>query len=162
METYLSFTDKDGRTREAAMEEVEKALGLEGTVAVRLGMRRGHVEMHAQVSPMEEDHPGIDVDTEISGHPVYLGNFELPCSEYPDRVAARLYAGHIAYETDEPIAVVTHDVTDEGLLKERAARYGGGHGHMHKLVYVNGPLAEAREWVKAGQDAMPEHKEDER
>lgn len=159
MGAYLSFTDVEGHIRKVSIEDVEKALGLKETETVRLGMQKGQAEMHAGICPKEEEYMGIDIDADIAGDPMYLGNFELPCDTYPDRIAARLYAGHHAYETDEPIAIVTHDVTDRALMEERMARHADR--PMRKLIYVEGRLADARQWTEGGEGCMPEHAEDE-
>lgn len=127
-----------------------------------LGLERGQMTMSAAVEPKEADYPGITVDayTPQAGD-IYLGNFELPCETYPTRIAARLYAGCHLYETDEPIAAVTHEITDDARVLYRAGKHRDPRERMHKLVYVDHDLADSRSWTQAGEDCMPEHREDE-
>lgn len=148
-----------------SVEELLERLGmprdrLPGEIC--LGMRRGGIEMHASVQPREADYPGITVDASTAqAGDVYLGNFELPCETYPTRIAARLYAGCHKYETDGPIAIATHEITDDARVMYRSSKYGSRPRPMRKLVYVDHDLAGSRSWKEPGEENMPEHQEDE-
>lgn len=149
--------------RRLSLEDLKKALGITDTVnSLAIGLKRDRMVMTAALQPREADYPGIDVDasTDQAGD-IYLGNFEFPCETYPTRIAARLYAGCHRYETDEPIAVVTHEVTDDARIMYRAGKYGGKPRPMHKLVYIDHDLADSRTWREADEAKMPEHQEDE-
>ena len=54
-----------------------------------------------------------------TGESLYLGVFELPNESFPYRITGRLYAGYASFETDGPIAMVTHDVMDREKKKQR-------------------------------------------
>ncbi len=152
-------------TRTFGLAALADALGLDraSITHMSLRLRRGGMVLHADIEPKEADYPGIDVDacTDQAGD-VYLGNFELPCETYPQRIAARLYAGCHKYETDEPIAIVTHEVTDDARVLYRSDRYSRDTTPgMKKLIYVDYKEAETRPWLDATEEGMPEHLEDE-
>ena len=146
-----------------SLQDLAMLLGLKEPVAeLEIGLSRDRIVLKASLQPKEADYPGITVDgfTPQAGD-VYLGNFELPCETYPTRIAARLYAGCHQYETDGPIAVVTHEITDDARVMYRASKYGGRPRPMRKLVYVDHDLAGSRTWREPGEENMPEHQEDE-
>ena len=124
-------------------------------------MERAGIDMHASFQPREADYPGITVDaaTMQAGN-IYLGNFELPCETYPSRIAARLYAGCEKFETDEPIAIVTHEATDDARVIYRSQNHPAPEKAMRKLVYVDEKSAKSTPWLDAGEENMPEHVED--
>ena len=129
---------------------------------IRLGIIRDGLDMYASTSPREADYPGITVDAhKDTAGDIWLGNFEMPCETYPQRIAARLYAGCSKFETDEPIAIATHEITDDARILYRVGQYGSGGKSMRKLVYIDVTHAAYRPWLDAGEDAMPEHIEDE-
>lgn len=130
--------------------------------SVSLRITRDRLELHASADAREADYPGITVDASTpQAGDVWLGNFEMPCGTYPTRIAARLYAGCHSYETDEPIAIVTHEVTDDARIIYRSGRYGQNGESMKKLVYVDYREADTRPWLDASEESMPEHREDE-
>lgn len=162
---YIRFSFRNGnKAVEFSLVELCLILGLPEELPdeVTVGMARDAIDMHASFQPKEADYPGITVDasTRQAGD-VYLGNFELPCESYPTRIAARLYAGCHKYETDGPIAIVTHEVTDDTRVMYRSGKYGNGPFPMRKLVYVDHDLAGSRTWREPGEEKMPEHIEDE-
>ena len=160
-EAYLVLKDADSEFH-ITVSELARRLGLAKPVsAAILGMSRGGIEMHARIEPQEAEYPGITVDasTAQAGN-VYLGNFELPCETYPSRIAARLYAGCEKFETDEPIAVVTHEVTDDARVIYRSQNHPFPQNAMRKLVYVDEKSAKSTPWLDAGEENMPEHVED--
>lgn len=162
-ECFLALEFRNGTVARFPVAEVVRALGKTMPAGIRLGMERGGIEMHASVQPGEAEYPGITVDasTRQAGE-IWLGGFELPSECYPARISARLYAGCGKYETDEPIAIATHEVTDDARVMYRAGKYGPDHGgSMHKLVYVDYRSADTRPWLEASEEAMPEHREDE-
>lgn len=159
-EYTLMLIDADGNHVSIPISELAGTLGLKMPIAARLSMRRDDLELFAETSVTERDYPGISVDAMIRNHrTLFLGNFELPCETYPTRIAARLYAGDPCYETDSPIAIVTHETTDDAQAVYRSQHYG--REGMRKLVYIDHDLADSRTWKEAGEDHMPEHREDE-
>lgn len=161
---YLSVATENGELALFTLDQVLGALDIkdpENVREVRLGMERGRIMLHAAVQPREADYPGIMVDasTPQAGN-VYLGNFELPCETYPTRIAARLYAGCEKFETDEPIAIVTHEVTDDARVIYRSQNHPAPDKAMRKLVYVDEKSAKSTPWLDAGEENMPEHVED--
>lgn len=160
-EHFLTLKYRDGTSARFALEDVVKALGKKMPDEVRLGMVRSGIEMHAAFQPREADYPGIMVDasTPQAGN-VYLGNFELPCETYPTRIAARLYAGCEKYETDEPIAIVTHEATDDARVIYRSQNHPAPEKAMRKFVYIDEKSAKSAPWLDADEGAMPEHVED--
>lgn len=159
----IEIKSGDGPAAVFTLDEVIAKLGIAGSPdEIRLSMERDGIEMHASVQPKEADYPGITVDASTAqAGDVYLGNFELPCEAYPTRIAARLYAGCHKYETDGPVAIVTHEITDDARVIYRSSKYGGQPRPMRKLVYVDHDLAGSRSWKEPGEDNMPEHQEDE-
>ena len=160
-EHFLVLKYNDGTSARFTLADVVHALGKKMPNEVRLGMVRSGVEMHAAFQPREADYPGIMIDasTAQAGN-VYLGNFELPCETYPTRIAARLYAGCEKFETDEPIAIVTHEVTDDARVIYRSQNHPHPEKSMRKIVYVDEQLAKSAPWTDAGEENMPEHVED--
>ena len=157
---YIRFSFRNGnKAVEFSLAELCLILGLPEELPdeVAVGMARDAIDMRASFQPKEADYPGITVDasTRQAGD-VYLGNFELPCESYPTRIAARLYAGCHKYETDGPIAIVTHEVTDDARVMYRSGKYGNGPRPMRKLVYVDHDLADSRTWKEPGEEKMPE------
>lgn len=138
-------------------------LGLKEPVTeLEMGLSRDNMILKASLRPREADYPGITVDGFTpQARDIYLGNFELPCETYPTRIAARLYAGCSKYETDSPIAIVTHEITDDARVMYRTSKYGGRPRPMRKLVYIDHDLAGSRTWTEPGEEHMPEHQEDE-
>lgn len=166
-EFSITMKFQNGHVAVYALKDILDRLGLSSEPGglpdeVQLGMKRDGIEMHASVSPKEADYPGITVDASTwQAGDVYLGNFELPCETFPTRIAARLYAGCHKYETDGPIAIATHEVTDDARIIFRSQRYGSRPVPMRKLVYVDHDLAGSRSWKEPGEENMPEHQEDE-
>lgn len=159
----LTLKFENGASFSYPLDQLLASLGLIQTPdEIQLSMRRGDVRMDAKLQPKESEYPGITVDayTSQSGD-IYLGNFEFPSEDYPTRISARLYAGCHKYETDEPIAIATHEISDDARVIYRSSKHGDPRKHMHKLVYIDRKLAEPRTWCAAGEDDMPEHVEDE-
>lgn len=156
----LTLIDADGNHMSIPVTEIAGKFSFKKPAAARLSVKRDAVELFAETSMLERDYPGISVDAMIRDHrTMFLGNFELPCETYPTRIAARLYAGDPCYETDSPIAIITHETTDDARAIYRSQHYG--RKGMHKLVYIDHDLADSRTWKEAGEDHMPEHREDE-
>ena len=115
------------------------------------------------MADLEEAYPGIYVDGQDKDEELlYLGAFELPNESFPCRITGRLYAGYASFETDGPIAMVTHDVMDREKKKQREKRAEKPRP-LRKLVYVDEDLAGSRclEGYKARMLGHPEHGEDE-
>lgn len=113
---------------------------------IALFVEKDGLELHAAIYPKEDDYPGIDIDgKDREGEAVYVANVELPNETYPHSVAARLYAGHSAYETDSPIALVTSDMRPEKIQAYKTYITEKG-GPMHKFVHVDTDLARASVW----------------
>lgn len=156
----LTLADRDGNRMTVPIAEIAEKLGFRSPIGARLSIKRDAIELFAEMSVLEKDYPGISVDAMIREHrTLFLGNFELPCETYPTRIASRLYAGDPAYETDSPIAIVTHEATDDARAIYRSDNHGTK--PMCKLVYVDHELADSRTWKDAGEENMPEHREDE-
>lgn len=165
-EYYMTVALTDGTLHRFALKDVLALLKADGggtapVQEIRVGMERDGIMLHADFQPREADYPGITVDasTPQAGN-IYLGNFELPCETYPTRIAARLYAGCEKYETDEPIAVVTHEATDDARVIYRSQNHPAPDRAMRKLVYVDEKSAKSTPWLDAGEENMPEHVED--
>ena len=159
-EYTLMLIDADGNHVSIPISELAGILGLKTPIAARLSIKRDSLELFSEMSITERDYPGIAVDAMVrDNRTMFLGNFELPCETYPTRIAARLYAGDPCYETDSPIAIVTHETTDDARAIYRSQHYG--REGMRKLVYIDHDLADSRTWKEAGEDHMPEHREDE-
>lgn len=160
-QAYLILKDKDSEFH-ITVAELARRLGLAHPIETAiLGMSRDGIEMHAKLEPQEAEYPGITVDASTGqAGEVYLGNFELPSEAYPHRISARLYAGCGKYETDEPIAIVTHEITDDARVIYRSQAHPYPGKPMRKLVYVDERSAKSVPWAEAGEDAMPEHMED--
>lgn len=164
---HMTVKYPNGYTATFSLEEILAKFGLSEMPQslpdeIKFGMERDGIGMRASFQPKEADYPGITVDASTAqAGDVYLGNFELPCETYPTRIAARLYAGCHKYETDGPIAIVTHEVTDDARVMYRSSKYGGQPRPMRKLVYVDHDLAGSRTWNEPDEENMPEHQEDE-
>lgn len=98
--------------------------------------------------PKEKEYPGMTVDaTDEWGNPLYLGNFEFPNETFPESMTGRLYAGYASFESDGPIALVSHNVSDAAKRTQYEAAYGESPRAPKKLVYVDKQAAEARDWI---------------
>ena len=160
--TEITVRVPGGKERTFTAQELAELAGFFRAATVELSISRGGIRIFAQAEPAERDYPGITVDASAEpGRTLYLGNFEMPCETYPHRIAGRLYAGDSRYETDGPIALVTHDVMLAPKTDMYAGKYGGQPRPMRKLVYVDNDLAESRSWTESDEDRLPEHREDE-
>lgn len=125
---------------------------------IGLQMTAKGISLRAVTEPKETEYPGITVDGfDSAGRCLYLGNFEAPCPTYPNRIAARLYAGYEMFESDSPIAIITHDVKDENAVKRRTERASALGRPLNKFVYVDSDLATPVNWTDIGEGNMPEH-----
>lgn len=162
-QTYLVLRTGDDE-RHIPVQDLAILLGISEPVdQLAMGLERGNMRLFANIDVREAEYPGITVDAFTpEARNIWLGRFELPCETYPTRIAARLYAGCERYETDEPIALVTHEVTDDARVIYRAGRLKNPSDHLHKIVYVDQDIAEARPWSGCHEDDLPEHLEDDR
>lgn len=161
-QTYLVLRSSDGE-QHISIRDLAGLLGISEPVdQLAMGLERGNMQLFAAIDVREAEYPGITVDAFTpEARNIWLGRFELPCETYPTRIAARLYAGCERYETDEPIALVTHEVTDDARVIYRAGRLKNSGDHLHKIVYVDRDIAEPRHWSGCHEDDLPEHLEDE-
>lgn len=130
------------------LDDLLAAFGIHGDPdTVALTVTQDGVSLKATTEPKETEYPNITVDAyDAAGEEIYLGNFELPCESMPDGIAARLYAGYAALETDSPIAIVKHKLRSQADLAEKQNWYQKSHSGPVKLVHVDMELAHARNW----------------
>lgn len=150
-------------TRFFTLQELLQALGVPAETAVlSFDMTQDDISLSVQLDAEETEYPGICVDgMDARGRKLYLGNFELPNKSYPGQIASRLYAGYAGFETDSPIAIVTHDVKHSGKRLIRETDFRRTNRPPTKLVYIDTDLAAARNWKDTDSKKMPEHLEDE-
>ena len=136
------------------------ALGLDSNelpTELCIFVQKNGAKLVAACDPRERDFPGITVGGfDSDQNELFLAEAELPNNEYPHSVSTRLYAGYSSYETDAPIAIVTHDIQDREKLQQRAS--DPNHPVFNKIVHVDTDVAQYLPWREAGE--LPEHAED--
>ena len=139
------------------LQKLMSALGLNPDnppVEINLYAEKNGERLVANVATRDDEYVGIYIDGfDSDGNPLYLAHCELPTESAPDSIEARLYAGYADYETDVPIAVVTHDIRDRKRLHERAESNKG----YTKIVHVDTEVAQSRRMIEG---MRIEHAED--
>ena len=118
----LCFNIPGHKTREFSLDEILTALNIteaDNSVCA-LKLTRNNLLLTAMASD-DLDYPGITLDAkDANNQPIYLAQAELPNSDYPDAICARLYAGYAGCETDEPIAMVKTALLPPDVVQAKA------------------------------------------
>lgn len=125
---------------------------------VQLVVRKDGVELSATADPRDGYYPVIFVDGEdAGGNKLYVAEAELPNEDEPNRISARLYAGYARFESDEPVAKVSHRLLPASHVDAMEA-FMQRRDPFRKAVWYNEDAAEPRRLSREAEDST-EHED---